>query len=171
MYSRHKTEKTSAKQKVTDLRPYLLQRAHPPTGSDNPPTRATNANVEARKALVVDHLLSHATTNGNAAVAVAIVLLRPDGTLDLSATGVDLEYTGLIATALEQLASSLRRRRAVRKSKTRDHGFGSLYLIAAIGFMAATYINEYAWLDAALSLFAQLAASRYGRRASDIHSR
>jgi hypothetical protein len=86
-----------------------------------------------------------------------------DGSTDLSAVGVEPEYTSLVTSGLETLANALLLRRSGRTPKPKWRGSLSFQLAACLAFMAATYLNDIAWLDALLSLLAQLSASYFWR--------
>lgn len=100
------------------------------------------------------------------AVAAAIVLLRSDGTLDTSAIGVETEYISFLTRGLDAISATINRNSGRRRSAPLQKGYALIPVISAIGFMAATYLNEYAWLDAALSLAAQLCAVRFWKRSA-----
>jgi hypothetical protein len=158
-----KNQETSApKASVTDLSAY---RQSPRAGQDQPTTQAI-ANLSARHALVVEHVTSRVETCVPNVVAAAIVLLRSDGSLDTSATGVELEFVPFLTRGLTALTTTINRNTKRRRSGPAQQGLALLPVVSAVAFMAATYINDYAWLDAALSLAAQLCAAIFWRKSA-----
>jgi hypothetical protein len=131
------------------------------SAEDNPRIPAINANFLARHNLVVDHLLSKTETIAPSAVAAALVVLRSDGTVDTSAIGLEPEFVPFLSRGLDDLATSLAKRSRSAAPRGRQDGGLALSVISALAFMAATYINEHAWLDAALSLAAQFWAAKF----------
>ena len=91
------------------------------------------------------------------AIAYASVLLSQDGTITVSASGIEPEFAPAIDAALDRLRRQIQehgtRRMTAQKGR---RGSAQLATILSIAFMAATYVNGIAWLDAAMSLAAQL---------------
>ncbi|MCA8162538.1 hypothetical protein AB3K92_28020 [Burkholderia sp. Bmkn7] len=90
-------------------------------------------------------------------------MLRADGSLDSTATGVETEFLPLLTRGLKSLTDKLMRARHTSRPAPHQRGTVSLAVIATIGFVAATYINEYPLIDAALSLAGQFCAARLWR--------
>lgn len=160
MLNRHKIEKKGESCKVISLHHYARGETGCHQQADEIPESA-EANVFARQAQVFEHLRALSSTIDRCGVAVATVVLMRDGSIDLTGIGVEPEYTSLVASGLETLANALRARRPNRKPKPKWRGSVSVQLAATIAFMAATYMNDIAWLDAVLSLFAQLTAGYF----------
>jgi hypothetical protein len=114
---------------------------------------------------VSEHVLSKTDTLAPSAVAVALVLLRSDGTIDTSAIGLEPEYLPFIVRGLKGLTTRLSNPTlAKRGGITGQRGAAAISIASALAFGAATYINEYAWLDAALTLAAQIFAAHFWGR-------
>lgn len=129
-------------------------------------TPAAQGNLNARHALVAEHIAARVDSTTPGAVAAALVLLRSDGTLDTSATGIEPEYVPFLTRGLHSITSTLQNHGLRHGRAPSQRGIAAVSLLSAIAFMAATYINEYAWLDAVLSLVAQVCAAYFGRRRS-----
>lgn len=93
------------------------------------------------------------------AIAYAAVLLSEDGTITLSAAGVEPEFTPALESALAQLQGTVRSHGKRHRKRPKGHsGFSSLLPLLSTAFLAATYVNDIALLDVALCLAAQLTA-------------
>lgn len=146
---------------VTNLTSYR-ERRHKAANIAKQPA-ATN--LEARHLRIASHLSTRLESNGPPAVAAALVLLRADGSLDSTSTGLEAEFVPFLIRGLISLAGKLKSPRRPSATPPRQGGNASLAAITAIGFIAATYVNDYAWLDAALSVAAQVCAARmWGRK-------
>ncbi|MFL9899038.1 hypothetical protein PQR71_12890 [Paraburkholderia fungorum] len=157
-----KQQKSSQNASVTNLSAYRQSKR---SGASQPPPQAI-ANLSARHSLIAEHVTSRLGTCAPSLVAAAIVLLRSDGSLDTSATGVEVEYAPFLMRGLNALSATINRNTNRQRRDPAQGGSVLFPVITAIGFMAATYINEYAWLDAALSLAAQLCASHFWKRSA-----
>jgi prephenate dehydratase len=122
-----------------------------------------------RIAHVKNHVIKRLESRDSPAVAAAAAFVDADGNLGITAAGIEPEMAASLAHELHALANKIEShaaahtRRRAPKSRT-QRGAAGLLLISAVGFIAATYVNEVAWLDAALSLAAQLSASFLSRR-------
>jgi len=97
-------------------------------------------------------------------LALVMVTLRADGQLSSVVESVEPELAEVFATELVRLADRLR---LIARKIAIEHGQkGSAILpvLVSIAFMAATFLNENAILDAGLSLTAQLSAVALARR-------
>jgi len=94
------------------------------------------------------------------AIACASALLQEDGTVHISAKGIDPDIATRIADALDVLSEAVRCHALKTPQHTRQRGSGTVSLSIIIGFMAAAFLNQIAWIDAALILGAQLIAIR-----------
>jgi hypothetical protein len=91
------------------------------------------------------------------AVAVATVLLRADGTVAITAKGIDPEVAAQIADELDDLSNTIRAHaHRPKRAGSLQRGFIRLLPATSISFLAATYVNTIAWLDVALMLSSQL---------------
>ncbi|MEX3915993.1 hypothetical protein AB4Y43_07070 [Paraburkholderia sp. BR10872] len=71
-----------------------------------------------------------------------------------------------LANTLDAHAAKHSRRRSHLRDGTHQRGAATIAILSTISFVAATYINDIAWLDAALSIGAQLTAAALARRSS-----
>ncbi|WP_124829222.1 MULTISPECIES: hypothetical protein [unclassified Burkholderia] len=160
----HKHENAAeieAQATVTNLSSYRTRRHKAANIAKQPAA----ANLEARHLRIASHLSTRLESNGPHAVAAALVLLRADGSLDSTSTGLETEFIPLLVRGLTSLAGKLKSPRRTSATSPRQRGNASLAAITTIGFVAATYLNDYAWLDAALSVAAQVCAARmWGRK-------
>lgn len=93
------------------------------------------------------------------AIAFAVVLLSQDGTVTLAATGIEPEFTPAISAGLLRLRKVINSHGDNHPPPRRHGGFTSLVPLFSLACMAATYLNTVAWIDAALSLTAQVGIS------------
>lgn len=89
-----------------------------------------------------------------APVAVALVSVLPDGSVEYSATGIETEFSLPVAESLDRLSHIVRMHSATtpRRARVSQHGFSALPTTISLAFMAATYINQIAWVDSLLML-------------------
>jgi hypothetical protein len=134
-----------------------------PAGSprrESPP--APDTPLLARQSLLRDEVTSR-LLGDDCPTAAAFVFACPDGATELSLVGVEPEQAEMLADGLEQLASRLRLHAKRRSVRPKIEGSASIATIAALAFAAMTYINDIAWLDAALSVAAQITTAWLGR--------
>ena len=118
-----------------------------------------------RQQAIREHLMSLACMDGEqSAIASACALLQKDGTLLITAKGIDADVALRMADGLDRLSAAVRSHAIKPTQSSRQRGIGTTTLAIAIGFMAATFINEVPWIDAALILAAQLIAARIASR-------
>lgn len=115
-------------------------------------------NLVARQNAVRERLTTIACANDSAApVAIAMATVLPDGTVEFSATGVERDFAAPTADALDRLSTILRFHAVKPRRRDRvQQGFAMLAPIVSMAFMAATYLNDIAWVDSALMLASQL---------------
>ena len=119
----------------------------------------TETNRIHRQATIRKHLLSLAEREaGNSAIATAAVLLKPDGTIQLTACGIEPDVADQLADAMQQLTDEIRAHGARSGIRRGQLGSVGITLALTIGFTAADFFNQIAWLDAILMLAAQLIA-------------
>ncbi|MGY4831998.1 hypothetical protein [Burkholderia pyrrocinia] len=93
------------------------------------------------------------------AVAVASVVVREDGTVSISAKGIDPDTADDVLAGAHQLARRIETSRSrYALPTTRQRGGISLLALSATTFAIASYLNVAAWLDVVLVLAAQAAA-------------
>jgi len=115
----------------------------------------------ARQRAVREHLIALASRDGEeSAIACASALLQEDGTVDIADKGIDPDIATRIADALDVLSETVRCHALKPPRRTSQRGSGTASLSIIIGFMAAAFVNQIAWIDAALILGAQLIAIR-----------
>lgn len=95
------------------------------------------------------------------AIAFAMAFIQADGSLRLSAKGVDPDIATQLHKGLETLSVAVRDH-AHHATSPRRHLRLSGIAITAIPLSIATYLNDYAWLDVALMLLGQVIAARLG---------
>ncbi|ASL45106.1 hypothetical protein bAD24_I16655 [Burkholderia sp. AD24] len=93
-----------------------------------------------------------------------MVVLRSDGRLSSVTEAIEPEQIDLFADELENLARRLRAKRSRKPAFPDQRGFGHLGSILSLFFLAATYVNESAAVDVALSLAAQLSIAIIARQ-------
>ncbi|WP_157655067.1 hypothetical protein [Burkholderia ubonensis] len=97
--------------------------------------------------------------NEHPAVAAASVFLREDGTVSISAKGVDPDTADEVLAGVHQLARRIEASKPhYQTPANRQRGGVSLLILAATGFSLASYLNATAWLDVVLVLAAQASA-------------
>lgn len=135
---------------------------------ENQPLAAALQARQDRIQSIYDHITHHLNDPDAPAVAAAMVYLDAHGRIGVAAAGIDPELAPTIAQELRNVARVVEHHHFVhRKKYYRQRGNTSLLLLSAIGFIAATYVNEIAWLDAALSCCAQIMAIYLTRSADD----
>ncbi|CAN2526408.1 MULTISPECIES: hypothetical protein [pseudomallei group] len=114
------------------------------------PTIRRRTRQAAIRAFLRDLVARH---DRSPAVAAAAVLLREDGTIAISAKGVDADTAEDVLAGAHQLAERIEYARNQRSHRlARQRGTASILATATIGIAAAAYLNTSAWLDAALVL-------------------
>ncbi len=121
------------------------------------PSHESNALTTRHKA-IREHLVNLTGQHDrDPAIAAATVLLRADGTVGVTAKGIDPEVAAQIADELDDLSNIIRTHAyRSKRSGSLQRGFIRLLPATSISFLAATYINTIAWLDVALMLCSQL---------------
>ena len=131
-----------------------------PQLDSRPPGNELSARQFAVRAEITARLLEseHPT-------ALAVAAVCADGALQLSLISVDPEQASLLAEGLDRLTSQLRHHAlSTRGSPARVDGFGTTSVLIALAFMGLTYFNDVAWIDAALSLTAQMLSAWMSRK-------
>ncbi|MFM0736792.1 hypothetical protein PQQ51_06060 [Paraburkholderia xenovorans] len=111
-----------------------------------------------RQAHLCAELTSSIFADGSA-IAAALATAHADGSIGLSIIGVEPEHALQLADGLDQLSQRLRLHAQRESPKPRHQGSTSLAIVFALGFAALTYVNDIAWIDAALSVAAQLTSA------------
>jgi hypothetical protein len=123
-------------------------------------------NVASRQRAVRETLTSLTCTNDSTApVAYALAIVLPDGTVEYSTKGIDRDFATPVADSLDRLSAILRFHAAAPGHRSRtQRGIARLAPLVSVSFMAATYINDIAWLDCLLMIAGQLSVSWLLRR-------
>lgn len=108
----------------------------------------------------VQQLLSSVAFDSSKAapIASALAVVRPDGTVDVWARGIEKEIAPSLANALDDLSLSLRRYAPPKTVK--PWAKRTLYTITLAGLATATFVNEHAWLDVLMMLASGAVAAR-----------
>lgn len=117
--------------------------------------------------LVATNVISRLNDKQNPAVAAATAYITADGTVGTAAAGIEPVMAAVLASELRSLTALLDRHASTpprTRNRRRQRGSGIAILISAVGFIAATYINDVAWIDAVLSLAAQIVAAMLSSR-------
>ncbi|MFM0283209.1 hypothetical protein P0D75_34910 [Paraburkholderia sediminicola] len=113
--------------------------------------------VRARTELARREAIAHFDALSSPVIAFATVLLSQDGTITLAATGIEPEFTPAINAGLLRLRKRINSHGGHHPLAPRHlGGFARLTPLFSLACMAASYINTVAWIDAALSLAAQV---------------
>ncbi|QNB10809.1 hypothetical protein G5S35_03950 [Paraburkholderia tropica] len=130
------------------------------------PTRddATQAHA-ARIRLVNDIVLSRLKHPQKPALAAAAAYIDANGCIGIAAAGIEPEMAIPLADELRALARSIESHATKQRTRPKkQRGVALIGTLIAISFAAATYWNDVAWIDAALSLAAQIAAGYLSKR-------
>lgn len=148
----------------TSTRPFLRLASN--NGARFSPADAGHLS-ETRRASVRKTLVAHLDDPASAPVAAVLVSLRADGTVDMLAADVEPEFTPALIDGLKLASERLRQHGKAHSERRRNElGRASPATFIPLLFIAATYINEVAWIDAALSLIAQVSVCLLTRRRS-----
>lgn len=131
-------------------------------GTENHSNVAAGDAPARRAEAVRQHIERTLLDPASPAVAAATVYIDAHGHVGISAAGIEPEMATTIADELRQLAGTieLHQHRGPRRSaRKHERGYTSLAAVAGIAFITATYMNPFDWLDAALSLAAQVTAA------------
>jgi hypothetical protein len=125
-------------------------------------------NVASRQRAVRDALTGLTRTGNPAApVAYALAIVLPDGTIEFSTQGIERDFAIPLADSLDRLSAILRNHgSSPSRGRRNQRGIAKLAPLVAIGFMAATYLNDLAWLDSLLMIAGQLSVNWLLRRGS-----
>ena len=135
---------------------------------ENQPLAAALQAKHERIQSIHDHITHHLNDPDAPVVAAAMVYLDVNGCIGVAAAGIDPELAPRIAQELRDVARVVELHQFARREKLNSQGgSASLLLLSAIGFIAATYVNEMAWLDSVLSCAAQISALFLARRSQN----
>jgi len=127
-------------------------------------TPAKSHPLARRTALIQETADAHLKNPEAQPLALAMVVLRTDGRIASVTEAIEPEQARIFADELEAFAAKIRAHVGIPTGNPRQRGLSTLSTIASLLFMAATYVNENAFIDATLSLAAQLTAIALARR-------
>ncbi|WP_186148053.1 hypothetical protein [Burkholderia gladioli] len=134
-------------------------------GTETHPREAHALAVRNRITATRRHVRRTLFDPSSPAVAVAAVYIDAHGHICISASGIEPEMAAAVSSELRQLATTIEQHRhRERRGRTRERGGLQLVALACIGFVVATYLNPFDWLDAILSIAAQTSAALLTRR-------
>lgn len=141
-----------------------LRLVHSDKGSSRPPETASPdaTPTQARLAHLRAELHQQVFLN-DTALAAAIAVAHSDGAIDLSIIGVEPEQANQLADGLERLANRLRSHASLRPNLRKSRGAVVSSLACMLAFAALAYFNDVAWIDAVLSIAAQVASTYFER--------
>lgn len=130
----------------------------------------SNHDLNPRHRAIREHLRDQLARHAEESiVAIACVTMQADGTISISAKGIEADLADDMLDGLGHLSARIRHHTKPKpKSKpgSRQRGCAAVALLAAMALLAFAYINEIAWLDCATVLASQLLAPFSGRRPS-----
>ncbi|WP_133167942.1 hypothetical protein [Burkholderia gladioli] len=122
-------------------------------GATNDPNGDANPAIQRRVRTVRRNILNHIDDPAAPTAAAALVAIDIAGRVKLMASGIEPEMAARVAEGLRDLADRIDRFGAPRTAPMHNQrGVGTLGAIATIAIAAASYINEVAWVDVALTL-------------------
>lgn len=131
------------------------------TADKNSPEGTLNPAIDFQKERQA-HLRAELTSSifaDGSAIAAALATAHTDGSIGLSIIGVEPEHALRLADGLDQLSHRLRLHAQRESPKPKHRGAAPIAIVCALSFAALTYVNDIAWIDAALSIAAQLASA------------
>jgi hypothetical protein len=138
------------------------------TADKNSPEDALNPAIDFQKERQA-HLRAELTSSifaDGSAIAAALATTHTDGSIGLSIIGVEPEHALRLADGLDQLSQRLRLHAQRKSPKPKHRGAAPIAIVCALSFAALTYVNDIAWIDAALSIAAQLVSAGIAQKAS-----
>ncbi|MFM0660114.1 hypothetical protein [Paraburkholderia sediminicola] len=153
MKEKLKIEDHAKSPEAPNLRLIHTSAAHP-----HEPSRTQDSPLQARQSLLQSEITSR-VLGPDGPTTAALVLIRPDGATELSIIGAEPEQADILADGLDQLSARLRLHAKRRPIRTKIRGAVSIAALTVLAFTAMTYVNDIAWIDAALSLAAQITAA------------
>jgi hypothetical protein len=126
-----------------------------------PPEAPGSHNIEARQRAARESLTSFTGAGASSTpIAYALVVVLADGTVEFSTQGIERDFATPVADSLDRLSAVLRFHAARPRFKDRaQRGLIKLAPLASLAFMAATYLNDIAWLDCVLMIANQFAVN------------
>lgn len=129
------------------------------------PERSAPNPVAIRRDSVRHRLAAHLDDDDTAPIAAVLVSLRADGTVDLVTAEVEPEFAEALSDGLAAAAHRVRSHGHMRAGRSgNETGAATLFALISLAFIAATYLNDVAWIDAVLSAAAQVTASLLNKR-------
>lgn len=123
--------------------------------------------AQRRTRAVRRHILEHIDAEDSPAAAAALVAVDTTGNIRLITSGIEPEMAYCVADELRKLATRIEEFGSRhRRQKRSQRGFGTTAALATIAIAAATYVNDVAWIDVALSLTSHVIGALIGRSRS-----
>jgi hypothetical protein len=131
----------------------------PESSADNVyhlPTHDLNLRHRAIREHLRDQLARHAEES---IVAIACVTMQADGTINISAKGIEPDLADDMLDGLGHLSARIRHHtKGKPKPGNRQRGYAAVGLMAAIALLGFAYVNDIPWLDCVTVLAGQLLA-------------
>ncbi|WP_334046002.1 hypothetical protein [Burkholderia cepacia] len=120
----------------------------------------SNHDLNLRHRAIREHLRDQLARHAEESiVAIACVTMQADGTVNISAKGIEADLADDMLDGLGHLSARIRHHtKGKTKLGSRQGGYAAVGLMAAIALLAFAYVNETPWLDCITVLAGQLLA-------------
>lgn len=141
------------------------QHSERPKSSADNVYHLSNHDLNLRHRAIREHLRDQlARHTEESIVAIACVTMQADGTISISAKGIEADLADDMLDGLGHLSARIRHHtKGKPRPGSRQRGYAAVALMAAIALLAFAYFNEIPWLDCATVLAGQLLAPFSGR--------
>ncbi|MBU9643655.1 hypothetical protein KTF36_17535 [Burkholderia gladioli] len=92
-------------------------------------------------------------------VAIASVTMQADGTVSISAKGIETDLADEMLDGLNLLSARIRHHTRVRTPSNRQRGSIALSVVTTVALTACAYVNAIPWIDSTLVLAAHFLAN------------
>ncbi|MDP9587185.1 hypothetical protein [Burkholderia ambifaria] len=136
------------------------QHSERPKSSADNVYHLSNHDLNLRHRAIREHLRDQLARHAEESiVAIACVTMQADGTISISAKGIEADLADDMLDGLGHLSARIRHHTKGRsKLGNRQRGYAAVGLMAAIALLGFAYVNEIPWLDCATVLAGQLLA-------------
>ncbi|WP_257827339.1 hypothetical protein [Burkholderia glumae] len=136
------------------------QHSERPKSSADNVYHLSNHDLNLRHRAIREHLRDQLARHAEESiVAIACVTMQADGTISISAKGIEADLADDMLDGLGHLSARIRHHtKGKPKPGGRQRGYAAVALMAAIALLAFAYVNEIPWLDCATVLAGQLLA-------------
>ncbi|WP_143136332.1 hypothetical protein [Burkholderia ubonensis] len=125
-------------------------------------THGRNLRQQAIREYLREQMTRHAE---DSIIAIASVSMQTDGTINISAKGIEPDLADEMLDGLSHLSARIRHHtKGKPKPRSRQHGNVALGVMTAIALTACAYINAIPWIDSTLVLAAHILATLSKRR-------